>query len=289
MGNRFRPLKRTLQEKSMTSEIANLIKRLDTAADADADALIESLVAAGPPAITPLALALADERRSVEARIGAADALAEIGQRHGEFARQCAAILRSMLERHLRNPIELNSAIVEHLVDLQARDAMAVIERAFVGGDVDSDFCDNLETIRRKLGVLAKPTSSPRPGQTQPSGRTPAAPQTPPMGRFAATPISEDSDEPLTFSAAGAFGGPPLLPDLEESWQEEVRPLGEVVPAQPFTSQPPTQQPPAETSGRGPAPQRPGFGARRALTPKERERLKTRRKQSRQARKKNRR
>jgi hypothetical protein len=269
---------------AMTSEIEKLIKRLESATDAGADEIVEALVQAGPPAITPLSLALADEQRPTDARIGAADALAEIGQRHSEFARQCAAILRSNLERHLRNPIELNSAIVEDLVDLQARESISVIEQAFAGGDVDSDLCDNLDTIRRKLGVTFKPTSPPaaRPlGGCQPK----PPPTTPAVGRFAATPISEDSDEPLTFSASGAFEGLTRQAPPQGVWDQELRPHDEAMPAPaPFS-----QQPGGPAAPQRQAPARPGFGTRRALTPRERERLKARRKQSRQSRKKNRR
>jgi hypothetical protein len=107
----------------------------------------------GPPAIDKLAAFLADPSESEFPRTKAADGLAEIARRHPDTRARVIQILTSVLGQHRLEDAELNGSIVGDLVELEAVEAAAPIERAFAANVVDPVIAGDWGDVRRELGV----------------------------------------------------------------------------------------------------------------------------------------
>src|ERR1043165_743469 len=92
---------------------------------------------ADPSLIPRLTVLLQDYFNSFEVRDSSARSLVEIAQKHPDYRSQCIAILTATLDRYLRNPIELNTSLISHLLDLKARESAAMIQRVINAGEYD--------------------------------------------------------------------------------------------------------------------------------------------------------
>jgi len=143
-----------LQAVQAIAPLLTLFKRID---DFDDD-WIESdlppaLAAIGAPVIEPAAAYLADTGKGEWARIAAAETLKEIGCAFPDLRGECVAKLAAQLEQFSGQSNTLNAFLVSQLWDLQAVEAMPVIERAYAAGCVDESVTGDLEDVQIHFGL----------------------------------------------------------------------------------------------------------------------------------------
>jgi hypothetical protein len=120
----------------------------------------------GPAAIAGLRDYLANPSHGLWARAAACFSLSEIGQQHPEERAKCVAILAGQLARLSEMDPVLNTFLISALVDLQAVESAAVIERAFASGRVDISVRGDWEDVQIELGLLGE-RRTPRPNYHQ--------------------------------------------------------------------------------------------------------------------------
>jgi HEAT repeat protein len=108
----------------------------------------------GPAAIRPLTEYLADDTRGLYSRATAATSLQSIGTTYPETRDECIQSLVSVLESYEENEEELNSFLVNNLVELNAVEAIELIEKAFEENCVDEFIMGDLEDVQIELGLL---------------------------------------------------------------------------------------------------------------------------------------
>lgn len=109
----------------------------------------------GREAIPALSRYLEDERFGLYPHIAAAGGLEQIGLTDPSARAACVEALSRSLERFGENDPSLNGFLVGYLVDLQAVEAAPLMERAFVGGDVDLMVVGDWEDVQVELGLKA--------------------------------------------------------------------------------------------------------------------------------------
>src|SRR4030095_16427040 len=113
---------------------------------------------ADPSLIPRLTVLVQDQGNTFEIRDASARALVEIAQKHPDYRQQCIAILTATLERYLRNPLEVHTSIISHLLDLKAREAVNMIQQVIQAGEYDRKAIGDWQDVSRALGVF-QPTS----------------------------------------------------------------------------------------------------------------------------------
>jgi hypothetical protein len=107
----------------------------------------------GPAAIPTLTTYLADTSHSLYPRTKAATCLEAIGNAHPEARADCVAVLTRQLERFAENDYALNAFIISSLVDLNAVEALPVIEQAYLADRVDQFIMGDFEDVQIGLGL----------------------------------------------------------------------------------------------------------------------------------------
>jgi hypothetical protein len=107
----------------------------------------------GPVTIPSLAAFLVDASHGTWSRWAAADGLKEVALRHPQAWADCVAVLTRQLERGAEDDPELNGGIVAALLDLEAEESAAVIERAFAAGAVDESIAGDWPAVQDELGL----------------------------------------------------------------------------------------------------------------------------------------
>ncbi len=107
----------------------------------------------GPAAVPALAAYLMDGQHGKYASATAGEALREIGEQYPETRAACAAALTRRLEDFENNDEGVNAFLISGLVELEARDALPLIERAFASGRVDEMVRGDWEDIQIELGL----------------------------------------------------------------------------------------------------------------------------------------
>jgi len=131
----------------------------------------------------------------------AAGQLVGIAQNHPDYRHQCIAIITATLERYQRNPIELNTLLIRHLIDLKATESAQMVEQVVKAGEYDRGIGD-WRRISQELGVVsAKPKVPPQ--------------SAPPANKPAPTPQPTISPDPL-FAAATIASAPRLTPKRKD-------------------------------------------------------------------------
>src|SRR4051812_18242826 len=127
---------------------------------------------AEPSLIPRLTVLVQDQGNTFAVRDDSARALVEIARKHPDYRQQCIAILTATLERFLRNPIELNTSIISHLLELKARESAAMIQQVIAAGEYDRKSIGDWQEVSRRLGVFQTPSaaSSPPPPASRLSG-----------------------------------------------------------------------------------------------------------------------
>jgi len=107
----------------------------------------------GPAALPRLKAAIADITTDEIVCIDAITCVEKIGIRWTEARSACVALLMEQLDLFEINDPEANGFLVSGLVELQAREAAPVIERAFASRCVDLTVMGNWEDVQVKLSL----------------------------------------------------------------------------------------------------------------------------------------
>jgi hypothetical protein len=135
----------------------------------------------GPAAVPKVAEFLADPLQGLWARVAAAHALSEVGQRHPDARDACVAVLSGMLDGFADQDPILNGFLISYLVDLKAVEAAPRIEKAFAADRVDISILGDWEDAQIELGLLEeRQTPAPqyvwlpelRPAEAQPPAQS---------------------------------------------------------------------------------------------------------------------
>src|SRR4051812_13247164 len=118
---------------------------------------------ADPSLIPRLTVLVQDQGNTFDLRNDSARELVKIAQNHPDYRQQCIAILTATLERYPRNPIELNTSLIAHLIDLKAKESAAMIKQVIDAGEYDKRAMGNWQEVSRELGVFHSPPAAPSP------------------------------------------------------------------------------------------------------------------------------
>lgn len=106
----------------------------------------------GPEAIPQLTRYLADTSQAEESRINASTSLQRIGQEHPESREEIVSILAQQLEHFDEEDVTINAYLISALSQLDAKDALPLIERAFTAKRVD-EFVIDLDYVLVRFGL----------------------------------------------------------------------------------------------------------------------------------------
>src|SRR4051812_37203823 len=118
---------------------------------------------ADPSLIPRLTVLVQDQGNTFAVRDDSARALVEIAHKHPDYRQQCIAILTATLERYPRNPIELNTSLISHLLELKARESAGMIQQVIAAGEYDRKAIGDWQDVSRALGVFQPTAASPPP------------------------------------------------------------------------------------------------------------------------------
>jgi hypothetical protein len=107
----------------------------------------------GPAALPALAAYLADISHSESARISVTSCFEIIGKRWLEARTACVDILSKQLELFAENDPGLNGFLILTLVELHAKEAAPVIERAYAANRVETILMGVWEDVQVELGL----------------------------------------------------------------------------------------------------------------------------------------
>ena len=107
----------------------------------------------GPAALPVLAEYIADLSHNDSSRISAIAGIENIGKRWPDARGESITLLEERLKRFEENEPDVNGFIVEALVELGAREAAPVIERAFDEGYVDPIVMGDWDDVQVELGL----------------------------------------------------------------------------------------------------------------------------------------
>lgn len=166
---------RALAELPAAAAIVPLLELLGRAADWDDEWVLAEvplvLARLGLPALEPVTTALANLEMPEQARVGATEALANLGNEHPGLRSECIIRLARQLEQFAEQSEILNAFLVRGLLDLQAVAALPVLARAFAAGRVDESVNGDFEDSEIELGVRTTRTHPPKPNRFMESGR----------------------------------------------------------------------------------------------------------------------
>ncbi len=155
---------RTLAQLKATAAIDPLIGLFNELSDDDwaASELPKVMTCLGPDAIGPLTQFLLNTSNQEFARTTTADSLAKIGQQHPESRERCVSALNACLELQSTDLPALNGLLIGNLIDLNAKESVDIIRRAFADNIVDLQCVGDLEDVEIELG-LRQQRDTPRP------------------------------------------------------------------------------------------------------------------------------
>src|SRR5438128_432020 len=107
----------------------------------------------GLAALPALAAYLADLSHTDSSRISAISSIKKIARRWPDAKDECIAILEERLEEFEENEPDVNGFLVLALVELGAKEAAPVIERAFAEGYVDPSVRGDWDDVQVELGL----------------------------------------------------------------------------------------------------------------------------------------
>ena len=143
---------RTLGQLRAAEAVEPLLALL---ADSDDDWLHEELPTVigkiGPVAVEAAKRYLADEDCDEYTRATAAAGLVQVAREHPETCDECAAVITEELGRALRRNQALNGLLVCHLLDLEAKESLSVIETAFRRQQIDNTLV-TWEHVKQEFG-----------------------------------------------------------------------------------------------------------------------------------------
>jgi hypothetical protein len=146
---------RALGQLQAQTAIEPLLTLFETLKDDDwaMSELPEVLGMIGPAALPALAAYLADITHDDSARISITSCIENIGKHWPESRTACVDILTEQLKLFAENDPDLNSFLILTLVELQAKEAAPVIERAYAANRVDLIVMGVWEDVQVELGL----------------------------------------------------------------------------------------------------------------------------------------
>ncbi|HYU76437.1 MAG TPA: hypothetical protein VEL31_27520 [Ktedonobacteraceae bacterium] len=109
----------------------------------------------GPAALPALATCITDISSDEEVLISAISCVEKIGTRWPEARPACVELLMEQLELFAENDPEVNSFLVLALVELHAREAAPLIERAYAARCVDLMLMGDWDDVQVEFGLLS--------------------------------------------------------------------------------------------------------------------------------------
>lgn len=141
-----------LEAEAAAEPLTRMLVLIDEDADDWAeDELPEVFDLIGPAALDPLAAYLADGSHGSDSRQVAAEGLSRIGFDYPETLDGVISCFKIQLEKFAENPRDLNSWLVNELVEFGAQESAPLIRRAFEARRVDPTLTLNLESILDEL------------------------------------------------------------------------------------------------------------------------------------------
>ncbi len=137
--------------------LVGLLDRLDKEDGDEAGSLIlpKAFGRIGPEVAPALVAVLRDESRKNGSRWAAVDGLKEIALARPETRTEMVAILTAQLDEQAVRDETINAAIICDLIDLEAVESAAVIERAFLAKRVDETIVGDWDDVQVELGLKA--------------------------------------------------------------------------------------------------------------------------------------
>jgi hypothetical protein len=163
---------------------------------------------AEPSLIPRLTVLIQDQGNTFAVRNDSAQMLVEIARKHPDYRQQCIAILTATLERFLRNPIELNTSLISHLLELKARESAGMIQQVMAPGEYDRKAVGDWQEVSRSLGVF------------QPAAPSPAPP--PPASTLSSAAV-DPAAAFLSVDPAAAAATISAAPHLSDKQKEKLR------------------------------------------------------------------
>lgn len=121
----------------------------------------------GPVCIPALSGYLAEGKHSWLGISTAAAGLTKIALKYPDYRQECIEILTEALARHKEQSPDINGNLVYQLLELEAIDAVSVIERAYKEGPMDEMFCGSWARVQIELGLASEADFSPEELQPQ--------------------------------------------------------------------------------------------------------------------------
>ena len=118
--------------------------------------------AIGPVAVPVLSAYLVDPSHGLWSCAAAAEGLKQIGQQHPEARVGCIVALAERLAQSAELDPTLNGFIISGLIDLEAVEAVVVMERTFAADRVDLSITGDWQDVQIALGLLVE-RQTPRP------------------------------------------------------------------------------------------------------------------------------
>ena len=141
------------------SVLLGLLGRLDTedGDEAVAEVLPKVFGKIGRAMAPALVAVLRDDARKVGARWAAVNGLREIALAWPETRTEMVAILIAQLDERAVRDAEVNGAIIDGLINLEAVESAGAIERAFRATRVDETIAGDWESVQVELGLKDGP------------------------------------------------------------------------------------------------------------------------------------
>jgi hypothetical protein len=115
----------------------------------------------GPDSIPALQGYLISPQRKFWAAITIAHCVEKVGTQNPESRTDCINVLQRGLEDFNTNDETLNGFLISYLTDLQAVEAVPLVERAFASGNVDISVMGDFEDFQIELGLLEERLTPP--------------------------------------------------------------------------------------------------------------------------------
>jgi hypothetical protein len=149
-----------LRVPEAAAPLAELLARYDD--DTAREGLPRVLGMIGEAAVEPARALLADDSAELFARVAAAHALEQIGQRHSALRDRVVGLLIDQLIDWSEQDATLNAFLIDYLVELGASEAAPLMEAAFEANAVDESVRGDWEDVMVNLSLLPE-RLTPRP------------------------------------------------------------------------------------------------------------------------------
>lgn len=129
----------------------------------------------GPAALPPLAAYLVALWHPDSSLISAIASIEQIGKQWPNARDEALAVLEERLERFAEYESDVPAFLIEALVELGAKEAAPLIERAFAEGYVDPMVMGDWQEVQVELGLKSAEEVAPKPGAKWREGLLPSA------------------------------------------------------------------------------------------------------------------